>query len=181
MLNLSIAVGRASLPHITTGLYTISSISWNSKFLPSMHSCIFLACFIVKSPKDTDEMKAWEWFIHICWQKLCLQPQTPNHCLQLSRPAIDSFSSWNILRQIFEMHTPSVLNYFHLRYNYHHHHIKNGTTYWYLTFYSTLFSSRTLINSSWEHRPSFCFFKILTPGLKHRTSSGHLWHMWEMQ
>lgn len=138
MLNLSIAVCRASLPHITTGLYTISSISWNSKFLPSIHSCIFLACFVVKSPKDADEMKEeWEWVIHICWQKLCLQLQTPNYCLPLSRPAVDSFSSWNILPQIFEMHTLSLLNYFHLRDNFHHYNIKNGTTYWYLTCYST--------------------------------------------
>ena len=31
----------------------------------------------------------------------------------------------------------SLLNYFHLRDNFHHYNIKNGTTYWYLTCYST--------------------------------------------
>lgn len=129
----------------------------------------------------------------LCWQKLYLQPQPPDHCLELSIPAVDSFYSWNILPQIFEMHVPSLLKYFHLRDNFHHHLIKSGITYQYLTLYSILFSSRTLIISfscicflsfliSKIHgNRNFVLFTILTPGFKHHTCSRHLWHMWETQ
>lgn len=112
-----------------------------------------------------------------CWQKLCLQPQPPDHCLELSIPAVDSFYSWNILPQIFEMHVPSLLKYFHLRDNFHHHLIKSGITYQYLTLYSILFSSRTLIISfsricflsfliSKIHGNRDCFFHNFNTGLQ---------------